>query len=43
MDIEKYFDRTKIKGKYQQAVAAATAKALALFCEQESRRFCGAV
>ncbi len=26
MDIEKYFDRTKIKGKYQQAVAAAKEK-----------------
>lgn len=36
MNIEKYFDRTKIKGKYQQAVAAATAKALTLFCEQET-------
>lgn len=36
MDIEKYFDRTKIKGMYQQAVAAATAKALTLFCEQEA-------
>lgn len=43
MNIEKYFDRTKIKGKYQQAVATATAKALTLFCEQESRRFCVAV
>ena len=36
MDIEKYFDRTKIKGKYQQAVAVETAKALTLFCEQEA-------
>ena len=35
MNIEKYFDRTKIKGEYQQAVAAETAKALTLFCEQE--------
>lgn len=35
MDKEKYFDVRNIKGKYQQAVAADTAKALMLFCEQE--------
>ena len=36
MDKEKYFDIKSIKGKYQRAVAADTAKALMLFCEQES-------
>lgn len=36
MDKEKYFDTKGIKGQYQQAVATETAKALKLFCEQES-------
>ena len=35
MDKEKYFDAKSIKGKYQHAVAADTAKALTHFCEQE--------
>lgn len=35
MDKEKYFDVANIKGRYQQAVAADTAKALTLFCSQE--------
>lgn len=35
MDKEKYFDVKNIKGRYQQAVAADTAKALTLFCSQE--------
>ncbi len=35
MDKEKYFDAKSIKGRYQHAVAADTAKALAHFCEQE--------
>lgn len=35
MDKEKYFDISGIKGKYQRAVAAETAKALMLFCGQE--------
>ena len=35
MDKEKYFDAKSIKGKYQLAVAADTAKALTHFCEQE--------
>lgn len=35
MDREKYFDLKGIKGKYQQAIAPDTAKALMLFCVQE--------
>lgn len=35
MDKEKYFDVKGIKGRYQQAVAPDTAKALMLFCDQE--------
>ena len=35
MDKEKYFDAKSIKGKYQHAVAADTAKALMHFCVQE--------
>lgn len=35
MDTKKYFFEGKIKGKYQQAIAPETAKALTLFCEQE--------
>lgn len=32
---ERYFSADEIKGKYQKAIAPETAKALALFCEQE--------
>lgn len=35
MDLKKYFDCKNIKGKYQQAIAKETAKALQAFCEQE--------
>lgn len=35
MEREEYFDVSNIKGKYQRAVAADTAKALTLFCSQE--------
>lgn len=35
MDKEKYFDVKGIKGKYQQAIATETAKALITFCGQE--------
>lgn len=35
MDREKYFDTAGIKGRYQQAIAGETAKALTLFCGQE--------
>ena len=35
MDKEKYFDVKGIKGRYQQAVAPDTAKALITFCGQE--------
>ena len=35
MDMKQYFDTKKIKGKYEQAVAKETAKALESFCEQE--------
>ncbi len=35
MDKDKYFSVKGIKGRYQQAVAPETAKALILFCEQE--------
>lgn len=35
MDLKKYFDVNCIKGRYQQAVANETAKALIQFCEQE--------
>lgn len=34
MDKVKYFDVKHIKGKYQQAIAPDTAKALMSFCEQ---------
>ena len=36
MDKEEYFDDKHIKGKYQQAIAPDTAKALMSFCEQEA-------
>lgn len=36
MDKVKYFDVKHIKGKYQQAIAPDTAKALMNFCEQET-------
>lgn len=36
MDKMKYFDVKHIKGKYQQAIAPDTAKALMSFCEQEA-------
>ncbi|MBQ8297670.1 MAG: hypothetical protein IJX77_07810 [Ruminococcus sp.] len=35
MDKEKYFKTKGVKGRYQQAIAAETAKALTLFCDQE--------
>lgn len=35
MNTKEYFFSGKIKGKYQQAIAPETAKALTLFCEQE--------
>lgn len=35
MDFEKYFDCSGINGRYQKAVASATALALKSFCEQE--------
>ena len=35
MDLEKYFDVSDIKGRYQQAIAPETAKALISFCGQE--------
>lgn len=36
MDKEKYFACSGIKGMYQKAISAETAKALILCCEQES-------
>lgn len=35
MNIKEYFDVSEIKGQFQRAVAAETAKALMQFCEQE--------
>lgn len=35
MDMKEYFDTSAIKGQFQRAVAAETAKALMQFCEQE--------
>ena len=35
MDLKEYFSCKNIKGKYQQAIAKETAKALQAFCEQE--------
>lgn len=35
MDRKKYFDVKGIKGRYQKAIAAETAKALVTFCGQE--------
>lgn len=35
MDTKKYFSSKSIKGRYQQVIAADTARALISFCEQE--------